>query len=51
MVFLSEASQPGPQFRLTYDLKGGVMQGKFQVRMPGGLEWRSYLEWSGGKKS
>ena len=50
-VFLSEAGQPGPQFRLMYVLKAGVMSGKFQMRMPGGTEWRSYLEWSGGKKS
>lgn len=54
VVFLSEASQPpsqpSPQFRLTYHLQGGVMSGKFQMKPPGGSEWRSYLEWSGGKK-
>lgn len=53
-MFLSEAAQAGspmgPQFRLVYVLKDGVMSGKFQMRMPGGTEWRSYLEWSGGKK-
>ena len=48
--FLSEASRPGPQFRLTYELKGGIMSGKFQMHMPGQTEWRSYLEWSGAKK-
>ncbi|GGG98834.1 hypothetical protein GCM10011586_12880 [Silvibacterium dinghuense] len=48
-VFLSEAG-PGPQFRLTYELKGAVMYGKFQMRMPGQDEWRSYLEWSGAKE-
>jgi len=49
-VFLSEASRPGPQFRLTYELKGPVLTGKFQSRMPGQTEWKSYLEWSGAKK-
>lgn len=48
-VFLSESSQPGPQFRLTYELKGQIMYGKFQMRMPGQQEWQSYLEWSGEK--
>jgi hypothetical protein len=46
-VFLSDASQSGPQFRLTYELKGAVMFGKFQLRMSGQSDWRSYLEWSG----
>jgi hypothetical protein len=25
------------------------MAGKFQMQPPGQTEWRSYLEWSGGK--
>ncbi len=50
VVFLSEPSGPGPQFRLTYELKDGLMSGKFQMQMPGQTEWKSYLEWSGGKK-
>lgn len=45
--FLSEGA--GPQFRLTYELKGGVMFGRFQMQMPGQPEWRSYLEWSGAR--
>jgi hypothetical protein len=49
-VFLSEASRPGPQFRLIYERKGMVMSGKFQMRMPGDATWKSYLEWSGTKK-
>ncbi len=48
-VFLSEAGTPGPRFRLTYELKDGVMTGKFQMQPPGQTDWRSYLEWSGGK--
>jgi hypothetical protein len=49
-VFLSDASLPGPQFRLIYSLKGSVLSGKFQMRMPGQADWRPYLEWSGPKK-
>jgi uncharacterized protein YaiE (UPF0345 family) len=48
-VFLSDGSQPGPQFRLTYELKSQVMYGAFQMKMPGQQDWKSYLEWSGGK--
>jgi hypothetical protein len=48
-VFLSDGARPGPQFRLTYELKTGIMSGKFQVRMPGQDGWNSYLEWSGAK--
>jgi hypothetical protein len=48
-IFLSEASRPGPQFRLIYDLKDGMMTGKFQMRMPGQTEWKSYLEWNGSR--
>jgi hypothetical protein len=50
VLFLSDPSAPGPQFRLTYDLKDKVMSGKFQVHMPGQSEWKSYLEWSGSRK-
>ncbi len=49
-IFLSDAAQPGPQFRLVYQLKAATMSGKFQMRMPGQPEWTSYLEWSGTKK-
>jgi hypothetical protein len=49
-VFLSDSSQTGPQFRLSYELKGATMYGKFQVRPPGQTEFKTYLEWSGDKK-
>jgi hypothetical protein len=49
-VFISDPSQQGPQFRLVYELKDAVMSGKFQMRLPGQTEWKSYLEWSGTKK-
>jgi hypothetical protein len=50
VIFLSDASVPGPQFRLTYELKNSVLSGKFQMQMPGQSDWKSYLEWSGGKQ-
>lgn len=49
-VFVSEASSSAPQFQLIYRLKNAVMSGKFQMRMPGQTDWKSYLEWSGAKK-
>ena len=48
--FLSDPQQRGPQFRLFYELKDKVMSGKFQMRMPGQPDWKSYLEWTGSKK-
>ncbi len=50
VVFLSDASGAGPQFRLTYQRKNLTMYGKFQMRMPGQDEWKSYLEWSGARQ-
>ena len=50
VVFLSDPSVPGPQFRLAYELKDQVMSGKFQMHLPGQSEWKSYLEWSGSKR-
>lgn len=47
-VFLSEPS-PGPQFRLTYQLKDGIMSGQFAMRPPGADKWQVYLEWHGGR--
>ena len=35
VFFVSPAGAPGPQFRLTYELKGRTMLGRFQLRMPG----------------
>jgi hypothetical protein len=49
-MLVSDASPSGPQFRLVYELKDSVMWGKFQMRMPGETEWKSYLEWSGAKR-
>ena len=51
VVFLSESAGGGPQFRLMYTLKGGVMAGSFAMQMPGQTNWRPYLEWTGAKQS
>ena len=48
-VFLSP-SVPGPRFRLTYRLENGVMQGAFDIRMPGALDFQTYLKWSGARR-
>jgi hypothetical protein len=48
-LFLSDASEPGPQFRLTYELKDAILWGRFQMRPPGQTDWKTYLEWSGAK--
>ncbi len=49
-LFLSDAAQPGPRFRLVYERKQSTMDGKFQMQMPGQAEWKSYLEWSGPRQ-
>ena len=50
VFFLSNPAQPGPRFRLSYELVDGVMTGKFQLQMPGQTEFASYLEWSGKRQ-
>lgn len=50
VVFLSDPAQPGPQYRLSYDLLDGVMSGKFELQMPGQTEFMTYLEWSGKRR-
>lgn len=37
-----------PQFRLTYELKDGVMRGRFEFKA--GTDYRPYLIWSGGQR-
>ena len=49
VVFLSTPG-PGPQFKLSYELSGKVMTGRFQMHMPGQGDWHTYLEWSGSRK-
>jgi hypothetical protein len=49
-VLVSPALSNRPQYRLIYQLRGPLLLGKFQLRMPGESEFHSYLEWSGGRK-
>jgi hypothetical protein len=49
-VFLSPPNEPGPQYRLTYELRAQTMAGKFEIRAPGAKDFKAYLEWSGKKK-
>jgi hypothetical protein len=49
-VFSSESSAQSPEFRLIYVLKGKLMHGEFQRRMPGQSDFTSYLEWSGAEQ-
>ena len=49
-VFLSDPAQPGPQYRLNYELLDGVMSGKFELKLPGQADFTSYLEWSGKRQ-
>jgi len=50
VTMVSSPSSPGPQFRLVYERTGSRMSGKFQMKMPGDAQWKSYLEWSGAKR-
>ncbi|MFZ1085398.1 MAG: hypothetical protein WAN35_10565 [Terracidiphilus sp.] len=50
VVFLSDPAQPGPQYRLSYELVDGVLSGKFELKMPGQPDFVSYLEWSGKRR-
>jgi hypothetical protein len=50
VVFLSDPTQPGPQYRLSYEFVDGVMSGKFELKMPGQADFTSYLEWSGKQR-
>jgi hypothetical protein len=50
VVFISDSAQKGPQYRLGYELKGRELFGKFEIRMPGGKAFTTYLEWSGRSK-
>lgn len=50
VIFVSDPAAAAPQFQLVYRLRNAVMSGKFQMRMPGQAEWKSYLEWSGARK-
>ncbi len=50
VFFVSDPSQKGPQYRLSYELKDKELFGKFEIRMPGQDQFKAYLEWSGARK-
>ena len=45
VVFESEASEPGPRYRLTYWLDRDTLNGKFEIAQPN-AEYKTYLEWT-----
>ena len=49
VVFESEATQPGPRFRLTYWMEKDVLNGKFEIAPPGS-EYKTYLKWTSKKQ-
>jgi hypothetical protein len=48
-IFESDASQPGPRYRLSYTGAADTVSGKFEVAPPGG-EFKTYLTWSSVRK-
>lgn len=50
VMFLSDPAQPGPQYRLSYEIVDGTLSGKFEIKMPGEPDFQSYLEWAGKRR-
>ena len=50
VVFLSDAAQPGSQYRLSYTFLDRVMSGQLEMKIPGQADFTNYLEWSGKRK-
>ncbi len=50
-VAIFDSTDPtGPRFRLSYQLSGIVLLGKFEMAAPGQTAYRTYLEWEGPRK-
>jgi len=49
VVFESEASQPGPRYRLTYWLDGAVLNGSFELATSPG-EYKPYMRWTSRRR-
>jgi hypothetical protein len=50
-VAVFDSTEPsGPRYRLSYQLSGIVLLGKFEVAAPGQKEYKTYLEWEGPRK-
>jgi hypothetical protein len=49
VVFESEAGQPGPKYRLTYWMEGGLLKGRFEIA-ESESEYKTYLSWASKKR-
>ena len=49
VVFESDGSQPGPRYRLTYWMEGGVLNGRFEIA-EAASEYKAYLNWTSKKR-
>lgn len=49
VVFESEKDAPGPRYRLTYWLAGGLLNGRFETAPPQG-EYKMYLSWTSKRR-
>jgi hypothetical protein len=49
-VFESEASQPGPRYRLSYISKGATLEGTFEIANSSASPYKTYLTWTAVKK-
>ncbi len=49
-IFLSDPAQPGPRFRLSYELVGKNLNGKFEIAAPGSEDFKIYLTWTSVKQ-
>lgn len=45
VIFESEATQPGPRYRLSYWLSGQSLAGRFEVASAG-TDYKTYLSWT-----
>jgi len=48
ITFESDGTQPGPRYRLSYQLNGQALDGKFEVAPPG-AEFKTYMSWTSKK--
>jgi len=49
VVFESDASQPGPRYRLTYWMEGGALNGRFEIAAPQN-GYKNYLSWKSTRR-
>ncbi len=49
VVFETDATQPGPRYRLTYWMDGSALNGRFEIAAPAG-DYKTYLSWTSHKK-